>query len=200
MKDEDPDHVRGSWKNKSNWHPKIRWSPEPGPKWKAEFCSWAPDASFLPQGYARGPWSAAEWEASNASLNVDAMRSLWSLIAMADSPRAAQPKARWSDLQICLGKKLGVHTNGVDLRSSNYNLLSRIFSNWIPHGQSSSSSLTIDYLGRLTAEPVSHLSILQSWRELQLQLLPKIYSPGFKTAPVGSEEDSDTQAATPSSN
>ncbi len=36
------------------------------------------------------------------------------------------PKLRWSDLQICLGKKLGVHTNGVDLRSSNYHLLSRI--------------------------------------------------------------------------
>ncbi len=122
--EEDPDHVRGSWKNKSNWHPKIRWSPEPGPKWNAEFCSWAPDASFLPQGYARGPWSAAEWE--NASLNVDAMRSLWSLGAMAHSARAAQPKARWSYLQIRLGKKLGVHTNGVDIRSSNYNLLSRI--------------------------------------------------------------------------
>jgi hypothetical protein len=79
MKDEDPDHVRGSWKNKSNWHPKIRWSPEPGPKWNGEFCSWAPDALFLPQGYARGPWSVAEWGAANASLNVDAMRSLWSL-------------------------------------------------------------------------------------------------------------------------
>jgi hypothetical protein len=68
----------------------------------------------------------AEWEAANASLNVDAMRSLWSLGAMADSARAAQPKASlirppnmpwekaWSAHKWRRPKKL------------NYNLLSRI--------------------------------------------------------------------------
>jgi hypothetical protein len=96
------------------------------------------------------------------------MRSLWSLGAMAHSARAAQPKARWSDLQIRLGKKLGVHTNGVDLRSSNYNLLSRIILELNPARTVVLVLTTINYLGRLTAEPVSHLSILQSWRELQL--------------------------------